>query len=69
MTQELIDTNTGHRRLSLYHSNLSQHWELTNHEYITYYEGINQGDHYLCDRCEVAKLSYEEYTNNHNPIN
>ena len=30
----------------------------------SYYEGINQGDYYLCDRCEIVKLSYDEYTNN-----
>jgi hypothetical protein len=28
---------------------------------ILYYEGINQGDHYLCDRCEVAKLRADEF--------
>jgi 7-cyano-7-deazaguanine synthase in queuosine biosynthesis len=27
----------------------------------SYYEGINQGDHYLCDRCEVAKLRADEF--------
>ena len=32
----------------------------------SYYEGINSGENYLCDRCEVAKLSHAEYTNNHN---
>ena len=30
----------------------------------SYYEGINQGDDYMCDRCEIVKLSYDEYTNN-----
>ena len=29
-----------------------------------YYDGINQGDDYMCDRCEIVKLSYNEYTNN-----
>ena len=31
---------------------------------MEYYEGINQGDWYLCDRCEVTKLRYDEYENN-----
>jgi hypothetical protein len=30
----------------------------------SYYEGINQGDHYLCDRCNVSKLSEYEYEGN-----
>ena len=31
---------------------------------MEYYEGINQGDFYLCDRCNVAKLNDYEYENN-----
>jgi hypothetical protein len=31
---------------------------------MEYYEGINQGDFYLCDRCQVAKLNDYEYENN-----
>ena len=31
---------------------------------MEYYEGINQGDWYLCDRCNVAKLRQDEYENN-----
>ena len=31
---------------------------------MEYYDGINQGDDYMCDRCEIVKLSYNEYTNN-----
>ena len=34
---------------------------------MEYYEGINQGDSYLCDRCNVAKLHIDEYYGNHNP--
>ena len=36
---------------------------------MEYYEGINQGDDYMCDRCEIVKLTYDEYTNNYNPDN
>ena len=31
---------------------------------MEYWTGINQGDYYLCDRCNVAKLSEYEYDNN-----
>jgi len=31
---------------------------------MEYYEGINNGDFYLCDRCNVAKLNDYEYENN-----
>jgi hypothetical protein len=31
---------------------------------MSYYEGINQGDYYLCDRCEVAKLRADEFNDN-----
>jgi len=31
---------------------------------LEYYDGINQGDDYLCDRCNVSKLRYDEYENN-----
>jgi len=31
---------------------------------MEYYDDINQGDWYLCDRCEVAKLRQDEYENN-----
>ena len=30
----------------------------------SYYEGINSGDYYLCDRCEVAKLRADEFNSN-----
>ena len=30
----------------------------------SYYEGINQGDDYMCDRCEVAKLRADEFNDN-----
>jgi hypothetical protein len=36
---------------------------------MDYWEGINQGDDYMCDRCNVAKLSEYEYEGNHNPDN
>ena len=36
---------------------------------MEYYEGINQGDDYMCDRCEIVKLTYNEYTDNYNPDN
>ena len=36
---------------------------------MEYYEGVNQGDDYMCDRCEIVKLTYDEYTNNYNPDN
>jgi len=36
---------------------------------LEYYEGINQGDDYMCDRCEIVKLTYNEYTDNYNPDN
>ena len=29
-----------------------------------YYNGINAGDYYLCDKCNVAKLSLNEYVTN-----
>ncbi|MEO2144027.1 MAG: hypothetical protein ABGW83_07935 [Flavobacteriaceae bacterium] len=31
---------------------------------MSYYEGINQGDDYMCDRCEVAKLRADEFNGN-----
>jgi len=31
---------------------------------MEYYDGINQGDWYLCDRCEVSKLNEYEYNKN-----
>ena len=31
---------------------------------MEYYEGINNGDFYLCDRCQVAKLRFDEYYGN-----
>jgi len=31
---------------------------------MDYYEGVSQGDYYLCDRCEITRLSYDEYSNN-----
>lgn len=31
---------------------------------MRYYEGINQGYNYMCDRCDIVKLSYNEYDNN-----
>jgi hypothetical protein len=31
---------------------------------MEYYEGINQGDDYMCDRCEVAKLRVDEFNDN-----
>lgn len=30
-----------------------------------FYEGINSGYKYFCDRCGVTKLREDEYTNNH----
>ena len=36
---------------------------------MDYWEGKNQGDYYLCDRCNVSKLSHYEYEGNHNPNN
>ena len=36
---------------------------------MDYWTGKNQGDDYMCDRCEIVKLSYDEYTNNYNPDN
>ena len=35
---------------------------------MDYWTGKNQGDYYLCDRCNVAKLGFDEYTNNKRPI-
>mgnify|MGYP000420884566 FL=1 len=31
---------------------------------MSYYEGINQGDYYLCDRCNVSKLRADEFNSN-----
>ena len=31
---------------------------------MKYYEGINQGDDYMCDRCNFSKLSFNEYNTN-----
>ena len=31
---------------------------------MSYWEGKNQGDYYLCDRCNVSKLSEYEYEGN-----
>jgi len=31
---------------------------------MDYWTGKNQGDYYLCDRCNVAKLSEYEFYNN-----
>ena len=31
---------------------------------MDYWEGKNQGDYYLCDRCNVSKLSHYEYEGN-----
>ena len=36
---------------------------------MDYWEGKNQGDYYLCDRCNVSKLSEYEYEGNYNPDN
>ena len=36
---------------------------------MDYWEGKNQGDYYLCDRCNVSKLSHYEYEGNYNPDN
>ena len=32
---------------------------------MLYYEGINKGELYFCDRCNVVKLREDEYINNH----
>ena len=29
-----------------------------------YYDEINQGNNYLCDRCNVSQLRYDEYNTN-----
>ena len=34
---------------------------------MEYWKGINQGDDYMCDRCNVVKLKVDEYYGNHNP--
>ena len=34
---------------------------------MEYWEGINQGNDYMCDRCNVVKLKVDEYYGNHNP--
>ncbi len=31
---------------------------------MSYYDNINQGDKYMCDRCNVAQLRHDEYMNN-----
>ena len=31
---------------------------------MSYYEGINSGESYFCDRCNIAKLSEYEFYNN-----
>jgi 3-dehydroquinate dehydratase len=31
---------------------------------LSYYDEINQGNNYLCDRCNVVQLRYDEYENN-----
>jgi|APSaa5957512535_1039671.scaffolds.fasta_scaffold36696_3 hypothetical protein len=31
---------------------------------MDYYTGINSGDSYLCDRCNVAKLRADEFNGN-----
>lgn len=31
---------------------------------MEYWQGINEGDYYLCDRCQVSKLSADEYHDN-----
>jgi hypothetical protein len=31
---------------------------------MSYWEGINQGDYYLCDRCNVSKLRADEFNSN-----
>ena len=31
---------------------------------MDYWTGINHGDNYMCDRCNVAKLSEYEFYNN-----
>ena len=36
---------------------------------MDYWTGKNQGDYYLCDRCNISKLSHYEYEDNHNPDN
>ena len=28
-----------------------------------YYDGVNEGGFYMCDKCEVVKLSPEEFVN------
>lgn len=31
---------------------------------MEYWEGINQGDDYMCDRCNVVKLRADEFNDN-----
>jgi len=31
---------------------------------MEYWEGINQGDYYLCDRCEITQLRADEFNDN-----
>jgi hypothetical protein len=31
---------------------------------LYYYDEINQGNNYLCDRCNVSQLRYDEYNTN-----
>ncbi len=31
---------------------------------MEYWEGINQGDDYMCDRCNVVKLREDEFNGN-----
>jgi hypothetical protein len=31
---------------------------------MEYYEGINMGDDYMCDRCNVVKLREDEFNGN-----
>lgn len=31
---------------------------------MSYYDGINSGEKYFCDRCGITQLRYDEYNNN-----
>lgn len=31
---------------------------------MEYYDKVNDGNYYLCDRCNVVKLRHDEYENN-----
>ena len=44
-----------------------QHWELIKMEQ-TFYDHLNNGEKYFCDRCNVAELTEYEYLNNRRDI-